>query len=418
MWNHAEAQEEDGGGSGPVFGVAPASNRAWWRWPVLPALLAVLAGTLWFAFLLWPRPPTTGSADAGFARDMSRHHDQAVEMASTVHGRNQDPVIRTLAYDILTTQQAQIGMMSGWLSLWGLPTTGTALPMTWMGHPVAGPMPGMAAADEVASLRTLPPDQMDAAFLRLMVRHHQGGVSMAEAGAAEADRAPVRDLARNIAAAQRAEIAQMQGMLTQRGLPPVADLPPSPVEMSGMEGMGHHGEGFAAGFGDMLRDALRYAPVTTALFAGGWLLIDLTGRQSSIDALSGFGSVRMVSVVMLLATAVLHAGLTPEHFRERTGYGVFFAGSTVAAAVTAAALAVRPSRAASLVGAAVALLLIVLWGLFRLVPPPGATERESVDLVGVVTKLAEAVALAACVLLWRRVRSGAADPVREIRTSG
>ena len=55
------------------------------------------------------------SADAGFARDMTDHHAQAVEMALIAYQRTEDEAVRLLAYDIATSQQAQIGMMAGWL---------------------------------------------------------------------------------------------------------------------------------------------------------------------------------------------------------------------------------------------------------------------------------------------------------------
>lgn len=179
-----------------------SAARLWWRWPVLPALLAVVIGAVWLTVLLRPQPPGDESADAGFARDMSRHHGQAVGMASIIYERTQDPKIRILAYDILTTQQGQIGAMSGWLSVWGLLSGGSEPPMAWMGHPVEGPMPGMAPREEEELLRTLPSAEADAEFLRLMVRHHQGGVLMAEAGLARADRATVRSLAWGIVGSQ------------------------------------------------------------------------------------------------------------------------------------------------------------------------------------------------------------------------
>jgi uncharacterized protein (DUF305 family) len=388
----------------------PRHERTWSRWPVLPALLAILLGIVWLVFLLWPRPPADDSADAGFARDMSRHHEQAVAMASVVYQRTDDPVIRSLAYDVLTTQQGQIGIMSGWLDIWGLPATGPDRPMAWMGHPVDGPMPGMAAGDEVASLQALPPDQADTTFLRLMTRHHQGGMVMAEAAVVEADRSQVRALARGIASAQRAEIVQMQEMLAQRGLPPVPDLTTADEGMAGMDEMltetevhGGHVEGFTAGFGDVLRRAVAYLPLSIALFALGWLVIDALNDGAEVDAVTGTPPpAQWIAVAALLATAALHAGLAPEHFDERTSYGLFFAGSTVAAAVIAAAIVAWPARAAYLAGAAISLLLIALWALFRLVPPPGANETEAVDLIGLLTKALELAAFFACMLLWRQ----------------
>jgi uncharacterized protein (DUF305 family) len=65
--------------------------------------------------------PTAGSADAGFARDMAVHHQQAVEMSFIVRDRTGNEEVRRLAYDIAQTQANQRGMLLGWLDLWGLP---------------------------------------------------------------------------------------------------------------------------------------------------------------------------------------------------------------------------------------------------------------------------------------------------------
>lgn len=97
-----------------------------------------------------------------------------------------------------------------------------------------------------------------------------------------------------------------------------------------------------------------------------------------------------------------------RRLRVRKAGGTVFAGSTVAAAVIAAAIVAWPSRSAYLVGAALSLLLIVLWALFRLTPPPGAHEPEAVDLIGLLTKAMEIAAFFACMLLWRQTTRRAA----------
>ena len=106
--------------------------------------------------------------------------------------------------------------MAGWLQVWDLSLTGDDLPMTWMGHPMEGPMPGMASDEEVAALETLPPAEMDREFLRLMIAHHRGGVDMAVACVERCDEEIVGNLARGIAAAQQTEITTMEGMLAER----------------------------------------------------------------------------------------------------------------------------------------------------------------------------------------------------------
>ncbi|HEX6754590.1 MAG TPA: DUF305 domain-containing protein [Mycobacteriales bacterium] len=163
------------------------------------------------------RPPAEDSVDAGFARDMSTHHAQAVVMAQRVRDHGTDPAVRLLAYDIETGQLAQIGQMRGWLQTWGLTPQSSLAPMSWTGHEHEGRMPGMATTAELARLDALSGRALDVYFLQLMIRHHQGGLEMAQYGAAHASESYVRDLASKIVAAQQAEVVTMEQLLRQRG---------------------------------------------------------------------------------------------------------------------------------------------------------------------------------------------------------
>jgi uncharacterized protein (DUF305 family) len=171
--------------------------------------------------------PAADSVDAGFSRDMAVHHLQGVEMANVALERSEDPEVRQLAFDISATQTNQTGRMQGWLSLWGIsPTSGD--PMAWMGagghsHSMTadGLMPGMATEDELTELRSLSGNEFDVQFLRLMIRHHQGGKEMAEYAAEHADVPVVARLARTIAETQTAETTTMADMLSARGGTPL-----------------------------------------------------------------------------------------------------------------------------------------------------------------------------------------------------
>ena len=77
--------------------------------------------------------PGETSADAGFARDMSAHHAQAVEIGMIAHQKATLPEVRTLGGDIAITQQGQIGVMQTWLKDWGLGPNSDQAPMGWMG---------------------------------------------------------------------------------------------------------------------------------------------------------------------------------------------------------------------------------------------------------------------------------------------
>ena len=165
--------------------------------------------------------PGEDSPDIGFARDMMTHHAQAVDMATLLRDRTDDTEMRQLALDIMLTQQAQIGQMQGWLTLWGYPIARTEPAMSWMGMPVSGPMPGMATPEQLNQLRNLEGIEADALFLQLMIPHHRGGVAMGQAALARAQRPEVRALAQSIVDAQASEIALMQTLLQQKGFPPV-----------------------------------------------------------------------------------------------------------------------------------------------------------------------------------------------------
>jgi uncharacterized protein (DUF305 family) len=191
------------------------------------ALVVVVAA---FVLYLSSRPPGNDSAEAGFARDMSVHHAQAVEMANIVKDKTEDEEIRTLATDILLTQQAQIGQMQGWLNVWGLPATGTEPQMAWMGMAMEGSMPGMATSEEVIELRNAPPEEADRMFLRLMIPHHRAAVPMSEAILERTDRPAVERLAEAISTSQRSEIRVMEDMLEERG-----GSPPEEESMQGMD---------------------------------------------------------------------------------------------------------------------------------------------------------------------------------------
>jgi uncharacterized protein (DUF305 family) len=169
------------------------------------------------------KPPAVDSVDAGFARDMATHHDQAVQMAQVVRDNSTDPAVRLVAFDIETGQLAQIGQMRGWLESWEQTGQADVPQMAWMGHRIAPGqlMPGMATTAELAKLKSLHGKAMDVYFLQLMIRHHRGGLEMAQYGAEHAAEPYVRTMANAIATAQQNEVVAMEQMLRERGAQPL-----------------------------------------------------------------------------------------------------------------------------------------------------------------------------------------------------
>lgn len=195
---------------------------------VLVGVVGLLLGALVAIAVLRPSTPAATSVDAGFAREMQVHHGQAVQMAVLVRDRTDDPAVRSLALDILLTQQNQQGQMAGWLQVWGLAQNAPGAPMQWMsdhsghgsGPDGSGPpeqMPGLLSAEELQQLEAAEGVDAEQWFLALMIPHHQGGVEMAEYAAERAETPAVRRLAASIVAAQEAEIQLLEEMLAERG---------------------------------------------------------------------------------------------------------------------------------------------------------------------------------------------------------
>lgn len=185
-----------------------------------PLLLLILAGI--FLALLWNLLPfNRGRADVTFARDMSAHHAQAVDMALILRDRVEDEQLRLFLLDMALTQQTQIGQMQGWLAAWNVPLAGPEPIMGGQGEAM-----GMAAQEQVNSLRHLPVAEAEVLFLQLMIRHHQGGVLMAEDILERNPRPQVARLAESIIAGQQSEIEYMTSLLQERGAEPLPPLAP------------------------------------------------------------------------------------------------------------------------------------------------------------------------------------------------
>ncbi|GMA14549.1 DUF305 domain-containing protein [Deinococcus metallilatus] len=202
------------------------------RFPLLAALALLVAALIAVALALGPRtgPPRENSPEVRFVREMTQHHAQAVDMATRIRDRSQDRTLRSVALDILLSQQEQIGQMRGWLTLWGLPWGGAGMTAE---H---ARMMGMAAPADLSRLDTLPVKDAERLFLQLMIRHHQGALSMVKPALAPGIRPEVRTLARQIQATQTGEIRLMGQMLAERGAKPLP-APAAASDHAGMEGM-------------------------------------------------------------------------------------------------------------------------------------------------------------------------------------
>jgi uncharacterized protein (DUF305 family) len=202
------------------------SRRTQWIGGVLAAVLLLGIGFAAGWFTPGLTTPGNDSAEAGFARDMSAHHAQAVAMSMIAVEDATNPDVRQLAYAIALTQQAQIGMMSTWLQDWKLLPTGTEKPMSWMPDGqqalVNGLMPGMATTEQINQLTEAKGAQADVLFCQLMLRHHLGGIHMVEGILAVTHDSQVKTLAAAMLSGQQSEVLTLQNLLKTLGAAPLS----------------------------------------------------------------------------------------------------------------------------------------------------------------------------------------------------
>ncbi|HEX2143733.1 MAG TPA: DUF305 domain-containing protein [Glycomyces sp.] len=196
-------------------------SRLWRRPAILIAISAVLmlGAGIAVGWAAATAAPGDDSAEAGFARDMQTHHQQAVEMAMYEWRNGGDDTLRMVAYDIATAQSAEIGMYRSWLREWGAKLS-TSEPMAWAGsehehdtEEAGGLMPGMATDEQMAEFKTLSGADADVMFIEMMIKHHIGGVDMAKIVLDLSEDERVVDAARRTVTVQQAEIDSLENHL-------------------------------------------------------------------------------------------------------------------------------------------------------------------------------------------------------------
>ncbi|WP_067689565.1 DUF305 domain-containing protein [Nocardia jejuensis] len=205
--------------------------------------LALVAGGMLLRPLVIPEnessPPVLTPTEVGFVQDMTAHHQQALIMVQRLDS-GVDPGVRALAQQIADTQRMEIGTLLGWLRL------ADASPMS--GHPMAwmhsadsaatqdhsgmsmptttaaagSSMPGMATLAELDALAAARGPDAETLFLQLMLRHHQGGVDMAQALLKLVHSGAVMEAARGMVTTQTQEAGLMTLLLAQRNAQPLS----------------------------------------------------------------------------------------------------------------------------------------------------------------------------------------------------
>jgi len=160
--------------------------------------------------------------DAEFMQGMILHHAQAVEMTALIESRTENKNVRLLGARISQSQADEMKFMKGWLESRGEPVEMKMAGMSGSHvHDSHSPsqemtMPGMLSKFQMSRLRESKGVQFDQLFLKGMIQHHEGALTMVKdlfdtAGAGQD--AELFNFATDVDTGQRAEINIMRNLL-------------------------------------------------------------------------------------------------------------------------------------------------------------------------------------------------------------
>lgn len=123
--------------------------------------------------------PRLIAADVQFMAGMISHHAQAVVMAGWAPSHGASGAVQTLCERIVVGQRDEIASMQRWLRERHQPALDAdprGYTMPGMDHPML--MPGMLTPEQMAQLDGARGPEFDRLFLKLMIQHHQGAITM------------------------------------------------------------------------------------------------------------------------------------------------------------------------------------------------------------------------------------------------
>lgn len=157
-------------------------------------------------------------ADVAFMQGMIMHHSQAVLISqwAPTHGASQQ--ILRLSARIINAQQDEIALMRNWLTDRNRTVEGEHA--AHAGHEGMGAMPGMLSPAQLTELDAARGEAFDMLFLKFMILHHRGAVTMvtdllASKGSSQDE--TVFRFASDVQVDQTTEIRRMLQMLLELG---------------------------------------------------------------------------------------------------------------------------------------------------------------------------------------------------------
>jgi uncharacterized protein (DUF305 family) len=153
-------------------------------------------------------------ADVTFMQGMIGHHAQAIEMTDLIAARTSRAEMKLLGQRIAVSQADEMNMMRTWLR-----ARGQEVPAEHAHHMPGGMMPGMLTPEQMAELAAATGEAFDRLFLRYMIQHHEGALTMVDGlfktpGAGQ--EGDINAFAADVDSDQRMEIDRMRALLGPR----------------------------------------------------------------------------------------------------------------------------------------------------------------------------------------------------------
>jgi uncharacterized protein (DUF305 family) len=162
----------------------------------------------------------TNNVDRDFVAMMAPHHQGAIDMAEAELSYGHNRRLRSLAQEIIVTQQEEIMEMRVALD-------------DAAASPSIGPEEAAFLAESEAAMNRMmaamqikPSGDTDRDFVAMMMPHHQGAIDMAEAELRYGRNEPLRGLAEEIIATQEQQIAVMRRAVGELLVPSLSSSRP------------------------------------------------------------------------------------------------------------------------------------------------------------------------------------------------
>lgn len=165
------------------------------------------------------------AADTQFMQGMIHHHAQAIEMVELLKKNTARKDMKMLGLKIEVSQNDEMKMMRTWLKDRGeeVPMDhGHGQMMLMAGGTADGmmmAMPGMLTEKQMAALAAAKGPAFDQLFLKGMIQHHEGALTMVDelfATPGAGQESIIFDFATHVDSDQRMDISRMRVMLTKK----------------------------------------------------------------------------------------------------------------------------------------------------------------------------------------------------------